>query len=169
MGSASWACCQSLVVIHGNLWTILHHGSKTCRSQLYVSMGLVGPFKSGLLHCSHYCCSDSDVMCPRYQAHTWARTPSTRHPHQCWPSLPSSIVESYNWQDWQPIAVTFGIQLCHSQDVGQGIIVSINVESQPIEVLMELLNHSPLKSEETPVCGLGNGSQPWSNSCWHRR
>ena len=60
-------------------------------------------------------------VCPRCWAHTWARTPSTRHPHQCWPSPPCNIVENYDWE------------------------------------------------EETPVCGLGNGSWPRSDTCWHRR
>ena len=41
-------------------------------------------------------------MCLRYLVHPWPQTPSTRHLHQCKPSPPCSIVESYNWQDWPP-------------------------------------------------------------------
>ena len=42
MGSASWACCQSWVVIQATCRPA-YTRSKTCKSQLYTSVGLMGP------------------------------------------------------------------------------------------------------------------------------
>ena len=49
--------------------------------------------------------------------------------------------------------MTCGIQLCCGKNVGQEIVVGINVKIQPIEVLVEHLNHSPFKSEKLQFVG----------------
>ena len=53
--------------------------------------------------------------------------------------------------------MTHSIQLCCSQHVHQGIVVCMNVESQSTEVLVELLDHSPLKGKKLQFVGWVKG------------
>ena len=41
-----------------------------------------------------------------------------------------------------------GVQLCGAQDVGERVIICINIKSCSIQILMEPVGDSPLKSQE---------------------
>ena len=45
-------------------------------------------------------------------------------------------------------SVTYSIQLGHGYDIGQGIVVCIDIKSQSIEVFMEFLDHSQFEGDK---------------------
>ena len=100
MGSASWACCLSLVVIQVTRRPS-SAGSITCSHSCMLQWDLWGPWGKPpvwLILLQQW----FDVRCLRHQVHTSAKTPSTRCLHQCWLSLPYNSIGGCNWQGCPP-------------------------------------------------------------------
>ena len=43
--------------------------------------------------------------------------------------------------------------VCHCKHVHQGVVISIDIESQIVKVFMKILNYSPLKDEKLQFIG----------------
>ena len=98
--------------------------------------GAHGSLDSGLLHGSHCHCSDLEVGVKGIR-----HAPQPAHPQQgicinispCCPIIQSKVVIC---QTSHP-PVTHSIQLGHHQDIGQGIIVCVNIKGQSVKTFMD--------------------------------
>ena len=62
------------------------------------------------------------------------------------------------------------IQLGHCKDISHGVIVSINIEGQPIQIFVKFFDYCPLEGKKfqlvCAVMGFGLGQAP-ANTCYY--
>ena len=82
--------------------------------------------------CLWLCCAGTFPWC---QSFIWTRTPLTRHQHWQLSSLLYNVTRSCSWQGWPPINDSWHPYL-------------LWLICWPVEVLVKLLDHSPVESAE---------------------